>query len=252
MKIRYLSDLHLEFEKAPAFMPAGDEDLVVLAGDIHIGLEGIRWASQAFDDCPVVYVMGNHEYYRRDYEETLGEARVLAKELGNVHLLEQNYVDVHGVRIAGCTLWTDFDCFGSEQQSSAMWVAWNSLSDYSVIRYRRGMLTPSITRELCLKSRAWLDDAVSSSPLPLVVVTHHAPTMHTFNPRIEPDALTACFHNDWPELVRDPVRAWIHGHNHWCQSKLVNDIPIISNQRGYPREDVGEFDWYRTIDIQLD
>lgn len=40
MRIRYMSDLHLEF--GDSFPPRpGDDDVVVLAGDIHLGIEGI-------------------------------------------------------------------------------------------------------------------------------------------------------------------------------------------------------------------
>jgi hypothetical protein len=41
-----LSDLHVEF--APFDPPAVDADVVVLAGDIHVGLFGLTCASAAF------------------------------------------------------------------------------------------------------------------------------------------------------------------------------------------------------------
>ena len=42
MKIRILSDLHLEFQDWTP--PESDADVVVLAGDIHVGTRGIDWA----------------------------------------------------------------------------------------------------------------------------------------------------------------------------------------------------------------
>jgi hypothetical protein len=42
MKIRVLSDLHLEF--AGWTPPPADADVIVLAGDIHVGVRGIEWA----------------------------------------------------------------------------------------------------------------------------------------------------------------------------------------------------------------
>ncbi len=42
MKIRVLSDLHREF--ADWTPPKGDQDVVLLAGDIHSGMKGIAWA----------------------------------------------------------------------------------------------------------------------------------------------------------------------------------------------------------------
>ena len=63
MKIRVLSDLHLEFEDwAP---PAVQADVVVLAGDIHGGTKGLAWAREEFPHTPIVYVPGNHEYFTK-------------------------------------------------------------------------------------------------------------------------------------------------------------------------------------------
>ena len=67
MKIRVLSDLHLECDQ-PELIPHVDADLVVLAGDIHNHAEGLRWAAETFDGAvPVVYVPGNHEYYDGEF-----------------------------------------------------------------------------------------------------------------------------------------------------------------------------------------
>jgi hypothetical protein len=46
MKLQILSDLHIEFESFHP--PATDADMVILAGDIHIGKRGIDWAKATF------------------------------------------------------------------------------------------------------------------------------------------------------------------------------------------------------------
>jgi predicted phosphodiesterase len=65
MKIRILSDLHLEFSAwhPPFEPPETDADVVVLAGDIDNGTQAIDWAEHTFAGKPVLYVPGNHEYY---------------------------------------------------------------------------------------------------------------------------------------------------------------------------------------------
>ena len=55
MKLLIYSDLHLEnsaFEPDPDAVRAAD--VVVLAGDIHPGSDGVIWARQTFPDKPVV------------------------------------------------------------------------------------------------------------------------------------------------------------------------------------------------------
>ena len=62
MKIRQLSDLHLE--TGPFTWEDQGEDVVVLAGDIGVGVAGIEWAKTITK--PVVYVAGNHENWDGD------------------------------------------------------------------------------------------------------------------------------------------------------------------------------------------
>ena len=59
LRIHLLSDLHLEF--APFVPQVSSADVVVLAGDIGVGSQGMQWAKEVFD-IPVLYVAGNHEY----------------------------------------------------------------------------------------------------------------------------------------------------------------------------------------------
>ena len=66
MKFHILNDLHIEFEDFVP--PATDADVVILAGDIGVGMEGLRWAEARFLNKPVTYVPGNHELYHHDID----------------------------------------------------------------------------------------------------------------------------------------------------------------------------------------
>ncbi len=57
MRLHILGDLHLEF--GTANVPETDADVVVLAGDIHLGREGRKWARTHLQDKPVVFVGAN-------------------------------------------------------------------------------------------------------------------------------------------------------------------------------------------------
>src|SRR3989442_5594601 len=49
------------FRSGPTRIPTPDADVVILAGDVHLGREGRKWIRNHFRDKPVVYVLGNHE-----------------------------------------------------------------------------------------------------------------------------------------------------------------------------------------------
>lgn len=71
-------------------VPQSDADVIVLSGDIHIGTQGIDWASQF--DVPVIYVLGNHEAYGASLDSLIGQCRVKANQYENVHLLENESI----------------------------------------------------------------------------------------------------------------------------------------------------------------
>lgn len=133
MKLHILSDLHLEFlAYAP---PALDADAVVLAGDIGLGTRGIQWAREAWPDTEIVYVPGNHEYYRSEMGVENELLRAAAREHG-VHLLNRDAAVIGGVRFLGATLWTDFRLFGDRERFHALQGGLHGLSDFPGDRLR--------------------------------------------------------------------------------------------------------------------
>ena len=143
MKLHILSDLHFEFQKWPRGVDvnAVDADVTILAGDIGIGLQGIQWALDRIER-PVIYVMGNHEYFgQRPITRTLEKAK--RKCAGtHVHVLDNESVIIDGVRFLGTTLWTDFALFGIEQRDTMMAHAQSTMTDYALIHAtRKGRLT---------------------------------------------------------------------------------------------------------------
>lgn len=69
MNALVISDLHLEFSTID--LDISDADIVVLAGDIHLGARALPWIQQQCADIPVIYVPGNHEFYRGEYSRVL-------------------------------------------------------------------------------------------------------------------------------------------------------------------------------------
>jgi Icc-related predicted phosphoesterase len=106
MKVRILSDLHLEFFNWTP--PAADADVVVLAGDIHVGTQALRWARLHFPETPIVYVPGNHEFYGEQMQHVMARLREEGAKL-DINVLDADEVDVHGTRFLGATLWTAAD-----------------------------------------------------------------------------------------------------------------------------------------------
>ena len=69
MRVQILSDLHLEF--GPFTVEKIDRDLLILAGDIHVGEKAIDFIEKQLEISPVIYILGNHEFYNNEYHQVL-------------------------------------------------------------------------------------------------------------------------------------------------------------------------------------
>ena len=110
MKIRLLSDLHLEMRKfAPLQMVFKKKaDVVILAGDIGNPYTDdykklIEYCSSTHEK--VIVVCGNHEYYnKRTMSKIDSKIRQLCADEDNIHFLQTDSVIHNKVKFIGCTL----------------------------------------------------------------------------------------------------------------------------------------------------
>ncbi|WP_291012943.1 metallophosphoesterase [Hydrogenophaga sp.] len=251
MRMLVLSDLHLEFAR---FSPVWNDqriddgvDVVLLAGDIAEGTQGIRWARETFVTKEIVYVLGNHEFYSGHIQFLTKHARDVANRMG-VHLLEHDAIGLGGVRFLGTTLWTDFNFFGAQHRQGAVGAAEMYLNDYQCIKTfvaspgdamnrQARLLRAEDTAGMHKESSAWLAGELSrGDPAKTVVVTHHAPHRLSVHPRYERDMVSAAYVSDLSHLMGQAA-IWVHGHMHDSADYRVNGTRVVCNPRGYGRRD---------------
>ena len=234
MKIQLASDLHLEFlgrwtQQVRMIEPAPDADLLVLAGDIHRGTQAV----EVFADwpVPVLYLAGNHEFYGHSFEETRADLRRACAGT-NVKFLDNDVLKFDGVRVMGCTLWTDFRLSGATQARHMREVE-RGLNDYRLIRTQAGTMRAEDTLADHERSRDWLERELAK-PFggKTVVVTHHGPNPLSIAPRFVGNALNAGFVSDLTPLMAG-VDLWLHGHVHDSFDYRVGGCRVVANPAGY-------------------
>ncbi|HSW08743.1 metallophosphoesterase [Aquabacterium sp.] len=241
MKLNILSDLHLGF--AGMARPVNDADVVVLAGDIARPAEAVAWALGL--DKPVLYVLGNHEFYGGSVEGTAAEMKRLCAGT-RVQVLDDSEVHIGPVRFVGSTLWTDFGLFDApERRAAAVAEAQRLLRDFSRIRRHEAsdaLFTPADSVQLFERHARWLAERLATQhDGPTVVITHHAPSPRSIHPRFADSLLNACFVSDAERLLGAHRAAlWIHGHTHDSFDYRVNGTRVVCNPRGYSRAGVIE------------
>lgn len=243
MKLWILSDLHLEYDEH--FVPAiPDADICIAAGDVTQGCgNAIRWLDRWIaPSIPVIYVAGNHEFYRDSVMEGIEWARVHAAECPNVHFLDNDVVTINGVRFVGCTLWTDFALHGHDEKS-VTWAIANFeglLNDSRVISWRRLPTYEAFTAKRALeiheRSRRFLEHELAFDGQ-TVVVTHHGPHPNSVHERYAGSALNPSFVSDLSGLIESgKPDLWVHGHVHDGHDYTVGGTRVICNPRGYGNE----------------
>lgn len=266
MKLLVYSDLHLDmfpWDWKPSTQQMQGIDAVVLAGDIAEGTRGLVWARDTFPDTAIVYIDGNHEFYGQHWDKHGDIMRQRARER-EIHYLESEAVTIAGVRILGCTLWTDYALNGGDDRLQFMSHARNAMNDYKLIRitrsplygHNRHRLFPAMAASRHEASRRWLaqelgvgteeggkerskedggaqgHDRNASCHPPTVVVTHHAPHPKSIPEGFWDHWIAPCYASDLTDLM-GPAKLWIHGHIHDSVDYEVRGTRILSNPRGY-------------------
>lgn len=234
MKLRIVSDLHVEFQRDGGFsllqeITLADFDVLIVAGDL-CSAKGLYAAlctvCDAAGDKPVVYVMGNHEGYGKSWRAAFDEVRRCSADRSNLVFLENETKTVDGVKFLGCTLWCPHP--GEPIDSDGYMADYRYISDiYENVAHERWKL-----------SRAFLEKEVEPG---CVVVTHHLPHPRSIAKQYEGNLLNRYFlHNLSPLVERGGAQLWVHGHTHTSMDYVAGSTRVVCNPFGYAAHAPGE------------
>lgn len=279
--LQIMSDLHLE---TPRFLPMYATFTVepaarrlALLGDIgnlqdERLFDFLERTLQRFE--LVFYVLGNHEPYANGdapesntstWEEACDRMSGFEKRIesqrqqndppttGRFVFMDQRRFDVDDkTSILGCTL---FSHITKEQESTTSFF----VSDFSNI----SQWTTQSHNTAHARDLAWLNDQVShiSAHEPhrqIIILTHHSPTLqpeaNSPDHLEDPKEIQSAFVTDLSGEVcwmSSMVKVWAFGHTHWNCDFV--DRPtgkrVVTNQRGYGREDIFDFDSHKVISL---
>jgi predicted phosphodiesterase len=245
LAVAFGSDLHLRGSNSERHRKALDfpetADVIILAGDISDGLRAALVPFELADRYPsahIIWIAGNHEFYNMNIDLQIERFRIACEGHDRVHFLENDSVEISGVKFIGCTLWTDFAILG--EPDVGMELAARSINDFVCIQTRGDVaFTPRDAAHRFITSFAYLDEQLAiSDPARTVVVTHFPPGLETRNPNFPVDGLTSYFQANVDLLLEDYEPAvWIFGHNHHSSDMQIGGTRVVSSQLGYQSEE---------------
>lgn len=244
MKLRLLSDLHHEFFEDELLYESKGEDVLVLAGDINVGVKNTSISIFKFlrHQKNIIYVPGNHEAYGTSIAEFDAGIKEYCETM-KVHYLNPGYkilyrqkdgtvstkkTDLERVRFFGGTLWTDF-----QNDYFARSIAKDQITDFRVI----SDLTTLKCIDLNLTHKKYISDVYDILPKggKNVIVTHFLPTVECISERYRGEsALNKYFANDLTDFVGNLENTtWLFGHTHNNVDITIGNTRCIANPYGY-------------------
>jgi hypothetical protein len=208
---------------------------------------------------PVFFVPGNHEYDGLPFEEADARLRETCERL-EITFLHQRLVVMKGVRLIGCTLWSDFEALVPLSGPITQQLQARQKAERAADFYLRKTGTTlngepflsGAVRAKAQEDQAWLSDALSESfEGPTVVITHFAPSLRSADPRYGLTPGTAGFCNALDHLM-PKANVWLHGHLHCAQDYVHHTCRVLANPFGYARKNEQiKFDPQKTVRVDV-
>lgn len=205
---------------------------------------------------PVFLVAGNHEFYGSIYDKTIDEMRENFKDISNLHILQDDFVDLEKqkIRIFGATLWTDFN----DANEFVMQRATKFMNDY---KNSQG-LSPKLVLTEHKNSLEFLKNAYKSKPddYKFVVMSHHSPSLKSSQiyhkmANASPNYSDFYFASDlekWLDENQIYPDIWAFGHTHIAAEFLMcQKIKAVINSFGYRGKFGGEKTGYGAKFVEI-
>ena len=274
MKIKLVSDLHLEFSDCYINNDEG-ADVLILGGDICIaqdlhdhpepantadqaaiangtGLGRRQMTAQRFRDffkrCSfqfphVIYIMGNHEFYNGKFYAGIDYMREECAKYPNVYMLEQDMKIIDDVVFVGGTLWTNMN----RRDPLTMHAIEGMMKDFRIIRNDARNYAAMSALDVAIrhdKTLAYIEHIVHEHRnKKCVVVGHHSPSFQSVHPTYAHENLmNGGYHSDLSEFILDhpQIKLWTHGHTHHPFDYMIGETRIVCNPRGYENDGYSE------------
>lgn len=282
MKIKVVSDLHLEFSDVN--IPNDENcDVLILSGDImtaedlhdhpessygmysNVNLDnlGRRQAVAlrfrdflkrvSFQFPHVIYVAGNHEFYHGRWDASLDHLREECSKFPNVYFLERDTKVIDDIVFVGGTLWTDMN----KEDSLTMFNIRSIMNDFRVIKKDNDNWTNLKPVDTTIRHRQTLDYirliVDDNKDKKCVVVGHHSPSFLSAHELYKDDTLmNGAYHSSLEEFIMDrpQIKLWTHGHTHYAFDYVIGETRVVCNPRGYEgHEPYGGWDKTKFIEI---
>jgi predicted phosphodiesterase len=272
MKIAVASDLHLEFGDLDFDNPEGAE-VLILSGDILVAQDlgyhdshnimGEEYRSNRYHNfmqrCTerfphVIYILGNHEHYHGDFAETVTHLKNKFDYMSNLHILDNEILQISDVTFIGGTLWTDMN----REDPTTLYHMKSMMNDFRCVRNTtlgtNAKFLPEDAVEEHRRFVGYIQEIIQGKfDQKFVVVGHHSPSRLSTHPRYADDTImNGGYSSSLDDYIIDhpQIKLWTHGHTHYPFDYMIGSTRVVCNPRGYINYEESADRWQLiTVDI---
>jgi predicted MPP superfamily phosphohydrolase len=240
MKIRYFSDLHLEFIQTHKLkrlildniLPIEGEEICILAGDIgYPDSENydifMKFISKHF--IKTFVIAGNHEYYQKgknvkNMEEMLLFTEEYFKGFDNMSFLNNSSEKYGDYLFIGSTLWSKIIDPSYEINDVCQ------IPDFNYIKYNK------LNRVCVDYLKSVLETEKEQN---CIIITHHVPSEKLIDEKyktVKMKPYNQWFYCNLESLFSTNIKYWFYGHTHTPSISQIENIQFLCNPIGYPGE----------------
>ena len=262
MKIRILSDLHVDVNRDVPFNLKDKDTFTVICGDTSGDPKLTKkWISENIKNG--LFISGNHLVYNKQNKSISTLRDQMSEDFGPdkpVTYLDclcdktTFYKKINGILFIGTTLYTDFlysnnDLYKNDQQLTRTInksKAERTMNDYNwgkVFDIEHGnlrRLNSTDCEEFFLNSmskiRKLVEETEKTEPnTPIFIVTHHCPSPKCISPTYNDSDSNASYVSNLENFITShpAIKCWACGHVHSQGNFKVGDCLVVMNPRGY-------------------
>ena len=228
MKIRILSDLHLEgydFQYV-----AGEEEVLILAGDIHSRNRHQQFIDTIPAHIQILMVAGNHEFYDNSITNVKNYLNNIPNP--NFTFLDNDIISIRDVSFFGGTMFTDFQLYGMNDSWFAKSHARRGIADFT---YIKDWNTEKHIKEHELFCRELAFFIHITEGRKRVVISHFMPSEKCCDTKFAGSIMNPYFATNMEDKM-GWEGLWVHGHGHSSVDYMEGDTRVLCNPRGYDTE----------------
>ncbi len=238
MKIRYISDVHLEFynpnkmNKFVKLIKPGLDEVLILAGDIGNPYSEnydifMNYVDNNFKK--IFVIAGNHEFYKNNktIEETNEYLMNYFKKFNNITFLNNTIEKYEEKYFIGTILWSKITKTEYEINDTKM------IKDLNINVYNN-------LNKSCID---FLEDSINKiNDEDIIIITHHLPSYDLIDKKYKIgsiDNYNEWFYSDLNYIInenKNKIKCWFYGHTHAESQTNINNILFLCNPIGYPGE----------------